>query len=370
MARNIIDPNCLSERLIQRMKQLWTPKFTLLETADPIKLLQMAVLEIPEKVELDIQKKAMQGFSFDGMGELGSQLGITQAWLSSTTSPDKIYEGTKRAKQQRRPQIRKTPEKITPPSKKRKIESLPNTLSNHPITHCETNEESQSNKNRKEKQEPKNKAFDDLTKENEHSSRVAFIGPSGCGKTVAAMNYIETNLHKYQRVFIFSSTCQIDPAYKNLLSIMPTKRIAKNLENIHDSLQNLGTVFCHIKQKTKKGCMERTLVIIDDLVHQFKNNQPLIEMFVAGRHHNISLVIMTQVLVLLPPEVRKNLTHAAIFKLPRKELRCLKDEWSEEDNKLESAYSIATASSHGFLWMQCAVPREYFTDFNHEPLII
>ena len=69
------DPKCLSERLIQRMKELWTPSKFLSQTTDPISLLQTALLELPEKVELNIQKRALHGFCFDSMGELGSLLG-------------------------------------------------------------------------------------------------------------------------------------------------------------------------------------------------------------------------------------------------------------------------------------------------------
>jgi len=201
--------------------------------------------------------------------------------------------------------------------------------------------------------------------------RVAFIGPSGCGKTTAAMKWILGVLPQFSRAFLFSATLEVDTTYTDLCEALLKLRPDQDIQPLHKNLEQLEAVMSVAEADVKKVSFSATLVVIDDLMREYKGCKGLIDLFVRGRHSNISVLIMSQEVVGLPPSVRKQLTHAAVWSLPMKEQRTMKSEWKMgKDDALEAAYKLATDDRRGkgaFLWMQI-MPRAYHAGFSAEKL--
>jgi hypothetical protein len=201
--------------------------------------------------------------------------------------------------------------------------------------------------------------------------RVAFVGPSGCGKTTAAMKWILGVLPQFSRAFLFSATVEVDKTYTDLCEALLKLRPDQDIHPLHKNLEQLEAVMSLAEADVKRENSSATLVVIDDLMREYKACKGLSDLFVRGRHSKISVLIMSQEVVGLPPSVRKQLTHAAVWSLPMKEQRTMKSEWKMgKDDALEAAYKLATDDRRGkgaFLWMQI-IPRAYYAGFSVEKL--
>ena len=70
------------------------------------------------------------------------------------------------------------------------------------------------------------------------------------------------------------------------------------------------------------GKKRKILIVFDDMITGVINNKKLnpevIELFIRGRKLNMSIVLITQLCLKVPKDVRPNSTHLFIIKIPKK----------------------------------------------------
>lgn len=153
--------------------------------------------------------------------------------------------------------------------------------------------------------------------------RLLLTGPSNSGKT----NFGRWVIDKYyqgsfNRTLLMSPTAKIDPVWKDLKGLKKADRIEKL------SIKPLKKLLQEQKAKVKsmgKAKASKALLILDDTIGntQFINSPEFLQIFIRGRHFNISSIVMTQSYVKLPRSVRLQATHAVMFPSFRSEIERL-----------------------------------------------
>lgn len=151
--------------------------------------------------------------------------------------------------------------------------------------------------------------------------RWLFSGPSNSGKTNLARWCLDkyysgdNNGTFFDRVYLFSPTAKLDPVWKDAPNLRPGDRIT---ELNTDGKAKLKAVFDKGIRRCKAMGKENApheLVIIDDVIAStsFMNSDEFLSVFVAGRHGNISIFLMTQSYMKIPRSVRMQITALAMF---------------------------------------------------------
>lgn len=147
--------------------------------------------------------------------------------------------------------------------------------------------------------------------------RFIIVAPSGKGKTNFLISLIiDRRFYKMyfqDRVFIFSKSILAD----RIFTALP-KDILRNSYS-HFSIEVLNDLFEKQKieidenGKTSKNTM---LIVLDDFISDIVNRGAptlLEEIYMRGRHYNISIIITSQMYMLIPKAIRFNSTSLILF---------------------------------------------------------
>ena len=152
------------------------------------------------------------------------------------------------------------------------------------------------------------------------------IGPSGCGKTYTLLNsIIEIEYkNKFDFIVILCPTIWINQSYtewKYLNTDIDVIGLEVSPEKLDMILKYLIDVYSGSK----------IAIIVDDMSNsneQHQNNTSLAYLAYSGRHHNISLFIVSQKLNSIATGIRDNTTRVIFFKTHNKRsLKILRDEF-------------------------------------------
>ncbi len=153
--------------------------------------------------------------------------------------------------------------------------------------------------------------------------RLLLTGPSNSGKTNFARWIIDRYYSgAFQRKVLMSPTAGIDPAWKDLKGLKKTDRIEKL------KIKPLKRLLKEQEAKVKamgKVKANKVLLILDDTIGNttFIGSPEFLQVFIRGRHFNISSIVMTQSYVKLPRSVRLQATQVAMFPSFRSEIERL-----------------------------------------------
>ena len=101
------------------------------------------------------------------------------------------------------------------------------------------------------------------------------------------------------------------------------------------------------------------LVIFDDFVCE-KNQKPLIDYFIRGRHKNASVMYLSQSYYSTPKDIRLNCSHFCIYEFPSANERSL---ICRENSIPKELYVKATKQPFSFIYID--KPRKFMTkNFN------
>jgi len=146
-------------------------------------------------------------------------------------------------------------------------------------------------------------------------------GAPNSGKTNLLINLItekELLKKKFDKIFLYSPSMHTI----NRKIHLTKKQIFENIN--FDELEE-QLIYC--KEMMKINNDFHTLFIFDDMVNKFKKNQRIIKkMIMNRRHHNISIIMITQRYNLIPLEIRTQLSHLITFKMNKRELYEIYDE--------------------------------------------
>ena len=191
-------------------------------------------------------------------------------------------------------------------------------------------------------------------------------GARGSGKTTLEINLLYNELAgRFVKIYMFSSTFKVDPAYK-VIQIPP--------EQVFDDY-NDATVRKILKDAMEDGHEEEDkppiLIIFDDVVGSanFKKSittngtNALSLLALRGRHYNISCIVLTQCVRGISPEVRSNTDCAIVFSTTNeKELEAIFESYGFGKKKTwMKLFTSITSTPRGFYMIHLTSQ-----DWNHK----
>ena len=162
--------------------------------------------------------------------------------------------------------------------------------------------------------------------------RMLIAGPSGSGKTNTLMYILMKPLAYYDNLYLYAKNleqgkyCDLTKKFDEI-----SKRVDYNvLECSNDNIIPVS----EIDSDSQK------VVIFDDFVCE-KNQAPLIDYFIRGRHKNCSVIYLSQSFYKTPKDIRLNCSHFCIYDFPSKnernlitrELGCIMVQYEKAVNK-------------------------------------
>lgn len=163
--------------------------------------------------------------------------------------------------------------------------------------------------------------------------RWVFTGPSNSGKTNLA-RWVLDNMYSsngksfFDRIYLFSPTGKLDPVWKDLRGLRNGDRITELNEA---GMARLFEIFNRAIKRAKamgKDKAPHELVIIDDSIAdtKFLNSLGFTKLFIAGRHGNVSVYMMTQSYNKVPRTPRIQATAISMFPSKVSEIERLHEE--------------------------------------------
>lgn len=185
------------------------------------------------------------------------------------------------------------------------------------------------------------------------------VGKPNSGKSTLWLNLInkqssKTLYKKFDKVFIFSNSIQ---TIQQEIFLPP--------EQLYHGIDELFNVVENIKQDEES----KVLIVIDDCMSDFKENEKTLIKMIANRRHTgggVSIILTTQVYNKVPLPVRKMVTDLVLFSTAnKKEIKCIFEEYSQHSKDVfESIIQHCfKAGSHEFLYLKVE-SETYYHNFN------
>lgn len=164
----------------------------------------------------------------------------------------------------------------------------------------------------------------------------------------------------------------------NSLATLPLDKL--NLDPDRVSGEFSDGMLMSIISEEKEDENSNILILLDDCIKQLKNSQELGKLILNRRHccqnpdeegqSGTSVMITAQTYNLLPLNLRKNMSHVAIFRTEnKKELQSIMTELMSDLTEKQAREVLNTAwnsNSHGFLFVDCTKPTKdrYYANFD------
>ena len=147
-----------------------------------------------------------------------------------------------------------------------------------------------------------------------HPVRCIITGPSECGKSVFLTNIILNIINEYDKIYIYSPSLHQD-LYQKLIrcfidyipiNIIPNILNEEDIDIVIEEITNNKDfeksdteieTFDNIEELRYPQLYENnSIIILDDLNEKEINNDKIQAMFKRGRHNNLSIFIISQLL--------------------------------------------------------------------------
>ena len=171
--------------------------------------------------------------------------------------------------------------------------------------------------------------------------RMVSVGPSGCGKSTVMGNMLMNKELKlpFDRVFVISTTLH-QPIYQVMMEhfagidekmrseleqALKKKKVSEEkIDETLEALKPTAEFFDSVDEFEVEDldAKQKNLVILDDVVLE-KNQSDFINLYVHGRHRNISPVYLSQSFFATPKVIRQNCSCFLLFNLNKKERRMI-----------------------------------------------
>ena len=124
------------------------------------------------------------------------------------------------------------------------------------------------------------------------------------------------------------------------------------IETMNDISKQVGYDIIHynndeIKPVNSLDADSQKIVIFDDFICD-KNQKPLIDYFIQGRHMNCSVIYLSQSFYKTPKDIRLNCSHYVVYEFPSNNERNL---ISRELNVTKDQYERATREPYSFMYV-------------------
>ena len=168
--------------------------------------------------------------------------------------------------------------------------------------------------------------------------RMLICGPSGSGKTNLLLDMIFRLLY-FDKVYLYAKNLD-QSKYQFLLRKFEPLNEEAGYEVISISPDEILPV-SELEDDSQK------IIIFDDFVCE-KNQNPLIDYFINGRHKNCSVIYLSQSYYKTPKDIRLNCSHFCIFEFPSNNEISM---FCREVNVDKNQYEAATREPYSFLYI-------------------
>ena len=166
--------------------------------------------------------------------------------------------------------------------------------------------------------------------------RMLICGGSGSGKTNLLYHMLTEPLVFYDQIHLYAKNLEQEK-YQNMI---------KKFDKISQSV-GYDVLICSDNEIVPVENMEsgaQKIIIFDDFVCE-KNQKPLIDYFIRGRHKNCSVIYLSQSFYGTPKDIRLNCSHFCIYEFPSCNERNL------ISRELGVNYIKATKKPYSFLYV-------------------
>ena len=170
--------------------------------------------------------------------------------------------------------------------------------------------------------------------------RLLIVGNSSSGKTNLLYHILMKPLVFYDQIHLYAKNLEQDK-YQNMIKIFDeiSQSVGYNvLVCSNDDIVPVENLMDNTAQK---------IVIFDDFVCD-KNQKPLIDYFIRGRHKNCSIIYLSQSFYGTPKDIRLNCSHFCVYEFPSSNERNL---ISRELGVDKDQYINATNKPYSFLYV-------------------
>ena len=169
--------------------------------------------------------------------------------------------------------------------------------------------------------------------------RMLICGNSGSGKTNLLYHILMKPLVYYDQIHLYGKNLEQEK-YRHMI------------ETMNDISSQVGYDIMHcnnddIKPVNSLESDAQKIVIFDDFICD-KNQKPLIDYFIQGRHKNCSVIYFSQSFYKTPKDIRLNCSHYVIYDFPSSNERNM---ISRELNVTKDQYIKATKQPYSFLYL-------------------
>lgn len=185
-----------------------------------------------------------------------------------------------------------------------------------------------------------------------HPFRMLMCGGSGSGKTNVLINMI-TQFLDFDKIYIYTKHVDQDK-YKWLKDFFDTLEADADIKQSADL--PIAVFQSHVSKMVpldKLNKDKRNLIIFDDLLLE-KDQKPMIEMYIRGRHKNASVIYLSQSYFSTPKDIRLNCTTFVIFDIPNNKTlnMILNDHCNEMDkDDFKHIFHEATREPYSFFYV-------------------
>ena len=176
--------------------------------------------------------------------------------------------------------------------------------------------------------------------------RMLICGNSGSGKTNLLYHMLMKPLLYYDRIHLYAKNLE-QQKYKDML---------QTLTDISNSV-GYNVLVCSnddiIPVEELKDEDAQKIVIFDDFICE-KNQKPLIDYFIRGRHKNCSVIYLSQSFYKTPKDIRLNCSHFCVYDFPSSNERGL---ISRELGVEKDKYIKSTKEPFSFLYVDKPMKR-------------
>ena len=170
--------------------------------------------------------------------------------------------------------------------------------------------------------------------------RMLICGNSGSGKTNLLYHMLMKPLVYYDQIHLYGKNLE-QQKYQDMIS---------TFDDISQSVDYNVLICSNDDIVPVENLMDDTaqkIVIFDDYVCD-KNQKPLIEYFIRGRHKNCSVIYLSQSFYGTPKDIRLNCSHFCVYEFPSSNERNL---ISRELGVNKDQYINATNKPYSFLYV-------------------
>ena len=179
------------------------------------------------------------------------------------------------------------------------------------------------------------------------------VAPRKSGKTNLVVDaLIDDNKfrNKFDAVFIWSKTFELDPKWKNISMLQGSVFTEFNSEQATELIETAEFV------NTKLKMPANILFIFDDMITESIMNRnklgPIEKIAVRGRHVNVSIIVISQQYMSLSASVRNNTTNMIVFRVRNgdemEKIARENREWLSREDFIEMFYTT-TREPYSFL---------------------